>query len=114
MLLKGKRCFYLHLLIGASQESCEIGEARGTDLTLLRKWWKSELEENLENNPVLMRAEYLLGSNPVPGTGGGTLPNLFLKSLQLLVHRCRHRWKLLDLFYKELGTQKLSNLSTVI
>ena len=56
MLLKGKRSFYLHLLIGASQESCEIGEARGTDLILLRKWWKSELEGNLKNSPVLMRA----------------------------------------------------------
>ena len=55
MLLKGKRSFYLHLLIGASQESCEIGEARGTDLILLKKWWRLKLEGNLENNPVLMR-----------------------------------------------------------
>ena len=29
---------------------------RGTDLILLRKWWKSELEGNLEISPVLMRA----------------------------------------------------------
>ena len=28
---------------------------RGTDLILLRKWWKSELEGNLEISPVLMR-----------------------------------------------------------
>ena len=28
----------------------------GIDLILLSKWWKSELEGNLENSPVLMRA----------------------------------------------------------
>ena len=60
----------------------------------------------LKEQPSTNESEHLLGSNPVPDTGGGTLPNLFLKSLQLLVHRCRHRWKLLDLFYKELGTQR--------
>ena len=80
MILKGKRCFYLHLLIGASQESCEIGEARGTDLILQGKWWKLELDGNLEQAST-NESGYLLGTKAVPGTGGSTLMSQFLKSL---------------------------------
>ena len=109
MLLKVKRCSYLHLLIGASQESCEIGEARGTDLILQGKWWKLELDGNLEQAST-NESGYLLGTNPMPGTGGGSLPNQFLKSLQLPVHSCRHRWNLLDLFHKELGFREVKQL----
>lgn len=61
-----------------------LGEARGTDLTLLRKWWKSELERL---KAVLMRANtcwaLLL---PISRALGGTLPNLFHKSYSS-VHR---------------------------
>ena len=66
--------------------------------------------KKLREQPSTNESRYLLGTKPVPDTGGGTLMNQFLKSLQLPVHHCRHRWNLLGLFYREWGCREAKQL----